>query len=97
MLITNLNIVKEEWKDRLAISAEDYLHGLISLVNELVCLLIVAAGRCPRTLVLLPKFAPGGNALLPIYCAEYMLCKTTPSCRLSNDVTLITIISLALL
>ncbi|KIM89358.1 hypothetical protein PILCRDRAFT_221784 [Piloderma croceum F 1598] len=27
--------IKEEWKDRLAISAEDYLHGLISLVNEL--------------------------------------------------------------
>jgi len=28
--------VKEEWKDRLAIPPEDYLHGLISLVNELV-------------------------------------------------------------
>lgn len=28
--------VREEWSDRLAISAEDYLHGIISLVNELV-------------------------------------------------------------
>ncbi|KAF5369585.1 hypothetical protein D9758_002681 [Tetrapyrgos nigripes] len=27
--------IKEEWKDRVALSAEDYLHGLISLVNEL--------------------------------------------------------------
>jgi len=27
--------IKEEWSDRLAISVEDYLHGLISLVNEL--------------------------------------------------------------
>lgn len=42
ILIETLNAVKEEWKDRLAISAEDYLHGLISLVNELVCLLIGA-------------------------------------------------------
>jgi hypothetical protein len=50
MLNINLNVVKEEWKDRLAISAEDYLHGLISLVNELVCLLFSAAGHCPCTL-----------------------------------------------
>ncbi|KAG5645473.1 hypothetical protein DXG03_006018 [Asterophora parasitica] len=28
--------VKDEWKDRLALPVEDYLHGLISLVNELV-------------------------------------------------------------
>lgn len=28
--------VKDEWSDRLAIYAEDYLHGIISLVNELV-------------------------------------------------------------
>ena len=28
--------VQEEWSDRLAISTEDYLHGIISLVNELV-------------------------------------------------------------
>lgn len=30
--------VKDEWKDRFTLTAEDYLHGLISLVNELVCL-----------------------------------------------------------
>lgn len=29
-------IVREDWSDRFAISAEDYLHGIISLVNELV-------------------------------------------------------------
>ena len=29
-------IVKSEWKDRFTLPAEDYLHGLISLVNELV-------------------------------------------------------------
>jgi hypothetical protein len=28
--------VKEEWKDRVTLPVEDYLHGLISLVNELV-------------------------------------------------------------
>lgn len=28
--------VKDEWQDRLALSAEDYLHALISMVNELV-------------------------------------------------------------
>ncbi|GLB38539.1 putative translin [Lyophyllum shimeji] len=27
--------IKEEWKDRLSLPVEDYLHGLISLVNEL--------------------------------------------------------------
>ncbi|KAF8967046.1 Translin [Flammula alnicola] len=27
--------VKEEWSDRLALPVEDYLHGLITLVNEL--------------------------------------------------------------
>jgi hypothetical protein len=31
--------VKEEWKDKFAVTAEDYLHGLITLVNELVCLI----------------------------------------------------------
>jgi hypothetical protein len=29
-------LVKEEWNDRFSLSAEDYLHGLITLVNELV-------------------------------------------------------------
>ncbi|KAG5652967.1 hypothetical protein H0H81_002865 [Sphagnurus paluster] len=28
--------LKDEWSDRLALPVEDYLHGLISLVNELV-------------------------------------------------------------
>lgn len=28
--------VQEEWKDRVALVAEDYLHGLITVVNELV-------------------------------------------------------------
>ena len=28
--------VKEEWADRFSVAVEDYLHGLISLVNELV-------------------------------------------------------------
>jgi len=32
---SNILGIKEEWKDRLAISAEDYLHGVISLINEL--------------------------------------------------------------
>ncbi|KAG6820178.1 hypothetical protein H0H93_004309 [Arthromyces matolae] len=27
--------IKDEWEDRLALPVEDYLHGLISLVNEL--------------------------------------------------------------
>ncbi|EGN98397.1 hypothetical protein SERLA73DRAFT_183383 [Serpula lacrymans var. lacrymans S7.3] len=27
--------IKQEWKDRFALPVEDYLHGLISLVNEL--------------------------------------------------------------
>ncbi|THV05316.1 Translin [Dendrothele bispora CBS 962.96] len=27
--------IKDEWQDRVALSAEDYLHGLIGLVNEL--------------------------------------------------------------
>lgn len=31
--------VKDEWKDRFSLTAEDYLHGLITLVNELVRLL----------------------------------------------------------
>lgn len=34
--INKSTIVKEEWNDRFAIAVEDYLHGLISLVNELV-------------------------------------------------------------
>lgn len=28
--------VRDDWKDRFDLPAEDYLHGLISLVNELV-------------------------------------------------------------
>lgn len=27
--------IKDEWKERFALTAEDYLHGLISLINEL--------------------------------------------------------------
>jgi hypothetical protein len=48
MIFNILYAVKEEWKDRLAISAEDYLHGLISLVNELVCLSIDPCKTLPR-------------------------------------------------
>ena len=33
---THIISVKEEWADRFLIAVEDYLHGLISLVNELV-------------------------------------------------------------
>lgn len=29
-------LVKDEWQDRFALSAEDYLQALISMVNELV-------------------------------------------------------------
>jgi hypothetical protein len=29
--------VREEWRDRFALPAEDYLHGIVGLVNELVC------------------------------------------------------------
>jgi hypothetical protein len=50
-----LSVVKEEWKDRLAISAEDYLHGLISLVNELVRLQI---GAQQATTHMLGSFMP---------------------------------------
>lgn len=32
--------VKDEWKGRFALPVEDYLHGLISLVNELVSKII---------------------------------------------------------
>lgn len=32
------SLVKAEWKDRIALSNEDYLHGVISVVNELVCI-----------------------------------------------------------
>lgn len=28
--------VQEEWKDRFVLSVEDYLHGVITMVNELV-------------------------------------------------------------
>lgn len=28
--------VQEEWKDRFVLSVEDYLHGMITMVNELV-------------------------------------------------------------
>jgi hypothetical protein len=34
--LTPLCSVDDEWKDRVAIATEDYLHGVISLVNELV-------------------------------------------------------------
>lgn len=34
--------VKEEWKDRLCLQAEDYLLGLISLVNELVSSVVLS-------------------------------------------------------
>ena len=36
-----LESVKEEWSDRITLPVEDYLHALISLVNELVCLMTV--------------------------------------------------------
>jgi len=29
-------LVKEEWKDRLSLTPEDYLHGVITVINELV-------------------------------------------------------------
>ena len=34
--------VKPEWQDRVTLSVEDYLHGVITLVNEL------ASGRIPE-------------------------------------------------
>ncbi len=34
--ITNVQ-VKPEWSDRLSLPVEDYLHALITVVNELVC------------------------------------------------------------
>lgn len=37
---------KEDSKDRFLVTTEDYLHGLISLVNELV-ILQIAASRSP--------------------------------------------------
>lgn len=33
---THVLVVKAEWADRFSIAVEDYLHGLITLVNELV-------------------------------------------------------------
>jgi hypothetical protein len=61
MILFDSLTVKEEWKDRLAISAEDYLHGLISLVNELVRLsidnfepLVWFSIQAPRHCLLLP-------------------------------------------
>lgn len=33
---THISPVKEGWTDRFSVAVEDYLHGLISLVNELV-------------------------------------------------------------
>ena len=44
--ICTLLETKEESKDRFLVTTEDYLHGLISLVNELVTLQI-AASRSP--------------------------------------------------
>jgi Translin family len=38
--------VKEEWKDRLYLQAEDYLLGLISLVNELVSSAVISFSLC---------------------------------------------------
>lgn len=29
-------LVQDDWKDRFVLTAEDYLHGVISVVNELV-------------------------------------------------------------
>jgi hypothetical protein len=29
-------LVKEEWKDRFSLTPEDYLHGVITVINELV-------------------------------------------------------------
>jgi hypothetical protein len=29
-------IVKEEWKDRFSLTPEDYLYGVITVINELV-------------------------------------------------------------
>lgn len=31
-----ISLVKKEWSGRFLLTVEDYLHGLISLVNELV-------------------------------------------------------------
>lgn len=39
-------LVKDEWKDRFVLVVEDYLHGLISLVNELVSLTIFKKNYC---------------------------------------------------
>ncbi|KAI0372129.1 Translin [Pilatotrama ljubarskyi] len=33
--VAEILAIKPEWQDRFALSAEDYLHGVISLVNEL--------------------------------------------------------------
>ena len=37
---STLHTVQDEWKDRFTLSIEDYLHGLITLVNELVRMLV---------------------------------------------------------
>jgi hypothetical protein len=29
-------LVREEWKDRFSLTPEDYLHGVITVINELV-------------------------------------------------------------
>ena len=68
MILFDSLTVKEEWKDRLAISAEDYLHGLISLVNELVRLSIHNF-----TLVGFSIQAPWDCFLLPIGRIYYIV------------------------
>lgn len=45
-------IVKNEWKDRFQLNVEDYLHGVITLVNELVSRVSHIQGlHSPRPLV----------------------------------------------
>lgn len=34
--LTDSPQVKEEWHDRIHVQVEDYLHGVISVINELV-------------------------------------------------------------
>jgi hypothetical protein len=51
-------LVKDEWSDRLALPVEDYLHGIISLVNELVS----AIHRCTKDLFLPSSPTHSSNA-----------------------------------
>lgn len=58
--------VKHEWKDRFILSVEDYLHGLITMINELVRFMFAVVGLSCLSHATCPLLCSPGQSRLAV-------------------------------